>query len=659
MKTGVSFTDMQGTAWTVGQELGRGSFARSFVARSASGREAVVKIALTADDLFGDEAASLAAACSDIVKEQATFMRERHRPWLPDLLGEVELPSGSRGLLIPRYGASLATRLNTSATLLSVLRILTRAAQLCESGVHGNLRAENLLLAEDDRVVLTDPLTPVWLLHADRLRTRSPERPVLRPPEADGHPASMWDTYALCATVYQALLFTPKSNEPRREVRPTPPAAGLDKSTLALLKDKVLARLDQEQGNPRFAPRVADRVKALLDRGLSGQALPSPPYRFEQPAALRERLSDLVDLIDPRVTSVGKVLLSAKAEDDVFGEGEAPAFSTTVTCTEGITQEDLAAGLLVRDLDADGDDDRVPVPDAQYTVKPHPSGRLRFDFTLPELRPGRYTVRIAFAVKDSSREPITADGHFELRPPPGYVPPADEPPPEASALPFPASQRPSLGLEVPRFDEQAGLDDPFPTPIAPSDAGNDGDAPPPVLRGAVAVATDPNIRTNEAELDPPTSEPGASAHGSAVAAVPSIAPSAPTPPPAPAASPRLQVAPSLDHTLEAPSPTPTPAPSVPRGPEPTPAQGYSPGTWESLPSPSAQAPPPLSTGHDDLLDDLPDLGDPLGRPSGLPEPIQRLIHTLRDNPWIAMGVLMAGLVGLLLVTGILFQACAS
>lgn len=654
MKTGVSFTDTQGTAWTVGQELGRGSYARTFVARSASGREAVLKLALDASDLFGDEASNLASICSQIIVEQASFMRERQRPWLPDLLGEVELESGARGLLIPRYAASLATRLRTAVTLLGVLKVLQRAAQCCESGVHGNLRAENLLLADDDRLVLTDPVTPTWRDNAERLLSRSPDRPSLRPPEAGADPSVMWDTYALCATLYQAVIAAPQGNEPRRDERPAPPAEGLDKPTLAHIKDRVLGRLDQEQGNPRFAPRVADRLKALLDRGLSAQWNPSPPYRFGDAATLRERLGDLIDLIDPRVTSVGKVMLASSATDGVFGEGVSPAFSTTVTCTDGITQEDLAAGLLVRDLDADGDDDRVPVPDAQYTVKPHPSGRLRFDFTLPELRPGRYTVRIAFAVKDSDHEPQTTDGHFELRPPPGYVPPADDPPPETAALPFPGGQRPSLGFDAPRFDPPTSPSDAFPTPIAPSDAGDDDDAPPPVLRGAVSIATDPPTSAGR-PVERPRAQPAASVP--AISAVPSISPSSPD---GPASSPGAS-APAAEPTLEAPRTSPQPSPGPERGPDPTPAQGYSPGTWESLPSPAPapRAAPPMSYDLDDPVSDLPPLDAELGSGSGLPAPIQGAFDLLRDNPWIGLAVLFAGLIFLLLLTGILFQACAS
>ena len=74
-------------------------------------------------------------------------------------------------------------------------------------------------------------------------------------------------------------------------------------------------------------------------------------------------------------------MLSSAARDGVFKDGAAPAFSVTVSCSSGTTHEDVATGIRVKDLDASGDS-RIAIPGAQYTVKTHPSGRLRFDFTV-------------------------------------------------------------------------------------------------------------------------------------------------------------------------------------------------------------------------------------------------------------------------------------
>jgi hypothetical protein len=622
MKTGQTVTDSQGVTWTVGQELGRGGVARTFVARSANGREAVLKVALTAADLFGDDADGLAKSCSQIVKDHASAMRDRKRAALPDLVGEVTTADGTAALLMPRFPATLATRLRSATPLAALLETLRRAVEAC-STPHGNLRPENILLAEDGRVVLADPLTPGWLEHGARIDARLGDRKPARPPEATTDLIAGWDAYALCIALFQASMCDPATLESRREDLTPAPTAGLDKSTLARLKDRILARLDHEQANPRFATRAADKLCALLNRGLSLQASPSPPYRFDSTSDLLARLTEIVELVDPKVHAVGKVMLAAGARDNVFGEGMVASFSTTVTVSEGISHEDLAAGLLVRDLDADGDD-RVPVPDAQFTVKPHPSGRLRFDFTLPELRPGRYTVRIAFAVKDSRHEPTTTDGHFELRPPPGYVPPAEDTSTVAAPIPFPgaASRRGSADLDQPRYTPDHD-DAAFPSPIAPSDPGSLedlDDAPPPVLQAAGSPLSGGALQT------PPTLEP-----------LPSISPS----------ESRATDPEAHDRTAEAPS-----AGASHSG---SPASWSGPGTWERLPEPDP-IPDPIGLDHDVGLGDLPSLD------GGLPSqanPFAEIVEKFKDNPWIAMGALVASLVLMLVVLGLVFQSCGS
>jgi hypothetical protein len=675
MKTGQSLTDTQGTTWTVGQELGRGGYARAFVARSATGREAVLKVALEPADLFGDDADSLAQVCSAIVREQAALMREHQRPWLPELLGEIALPGGANGLLMPRFGATLATRLRVAAPLAAVLTAIAKAAEHAAAAPHGNLRPENVLIADDGRVVLSDPLTTSWVQHGPRLEARLGARDGARAPESRGEPTGACDAYALSVALFQAAMATPRDPESRREDLPAAPRDGLDKQALARIKDRVLARLDLEKANPRFAPRLADRLCALLNRGLSQQAAPSPPYRFATAADLHARVQELIDLVAPRVISVGKVLLAPTARDGVFGEAARASFSTTVTVTEGISHEDLAAGLLVRDLDADADD-RVPVPEASFSVKPHPSGRLRFDFTLPEIRPGRYAVRIAFAVKDANSPPVTTDGHFELRPPPGYVPPADDAPAQGAALPFPGaiSGRPRLGLDEPRFDPGGGGEplDPFPTPIAPSDPGSfDGfdDSPPPVLRAGGPIASGRTDSGRDARTDsgrePRTHSRTDSGGDSGQVRSPAPLRASPTLAPAPALAPIPSISPTApdrdplddlgppDRTAEAPR-RGAPPPPPPSGE----ARWGAPGTWEELPGPNIGR-DPMDLGFDPPLADLPPIDDG-GRGRGpFPAALQRALDAIRDNPWIAMGALVAALVALLVLTGVLFQSCAT
>ena len=71
---------------------------------------------------------------------------------------------------------------------------------------------------------------------------------------------------------------------------------------------EALVALSFERANPRFSMRVADKLGAVLNRGLSRQPAPSPPYRFGRTSELTGRLREIRDLIDPRVEAVGKVL---------------------------------------------------------------------------------------------------------------------------------------------------------------------------------------------------------------------------------------------------------------------------------------------------------------------------------------------------------------
>jgi len=249
------------------------------------------------------------------------------------------------------------------------------------------------------------------------------------------------------------------------------PRKGLSKIQLATLRDRALARLKAEGANPRFVNRVAERLGSLLNRGISAEVEPSPPYRFQAAAELRPRVAELAALVHPQVESVGKLLLSAEAKETVFLGGETVAFSVTIGATDGVTDhEHVACGVQIHDLDAE-EENRVPVPEARYTVQTHPSGRMRFGFDIPDLPPGRYRARVAFAVKDSGDEPKTAEGEFEVRPPPGYVPPPEDIPastPQPIAFDERRRARERDAEEVPAADA-------FPTPIAPSSAEADLD----------------------------------------------------------------------------------------------------------------------------------------------------------------------------------------
>ncbi|MEZ4239658.1 MAG: hypothetical protein R3F59_26590 [Myxococcota bacterium] len=440
-------TDSLDRQWVPGTVLGRGTWGRSRIVRDPQGRDAVLKEPLVESDFPADAPLpeEVLAACRTAARQQAELLSEGSEPYLPRLEATVDLGGGRIGLILPRYH-TLQRKLGRGVALGDVVALVHRVANtLAEAGrVHGNLRPSNIVFGERDQPFLADVSTPAVSPHQVRLADLANVRHWL-PPEARNRATvrqdawAMHDTWALCQILHAAVLTEPGTDE--RPATLVLAEGGLDKVALATLKDAALAKLAAEGTNPRFRGRVTDRLGALLSRGLSASWEPSPPYRFSTARDLAERLAEILALLHPRGVAVGRLLLPASAADGVFQGGGELSFSVTVGCTQGISDhEDIVCGLQLVDLDAT-DDPRRPVEDTKIVVQVHPSGRLRFHLSLPAVPPGRYRVRVAFAVKDSGHEPQVASGEFEVRPPPGYVPPRLEP--ERAALPFPGGSRPT------------------------------------------------------------------------------------------------------------------------------------------------------------------------------------------------------------------------
>ncbi len=418
MNPNQTVTDDQDRPWNLGRTVARGSWFRSWHAEGRDGRKALLLAPLAPTDLGGSDA--LATACRKAMVEAASGVRERG---MPEILGKATLDeAGAIGLLIP-VAASLQQRLDAGSTFVGILAALHRAAVLLEGQVHGDLHPDTLQVIPQEgsppEVRFGLPVPRSLWPHLAEL-DRHAHHHGWRPPEAH-RPEPTWDTWALCRMVWLAAATPPGDGTARIEL----PEPGPDKVVLSGLKDKVMARLGHDQTNPRFRARVADRLAVLLNRGLSREHEPSPPYRFSQTGSLAERLVDVMTLVNPHVTDVGRIMLGdgTGKGSEVFESGSPVKVSVSVECSHGQTDhEDLVAGLRLIDQDAPGDG-RVPLGEAKFAVKSHPSGRLRFEFTLPSIAPGRYQVRTAFAVKDSGDEPKVAEGSFTVRPAPGYVPP--------------------------------------------------------------------------------------------------------------------------------------------------------------------------------------------------------------------------------------------
>ena len=619
MRIGDTVTDTKGRSWAIQAHLGRGLWGTTFLVESRSGNRAILKAPLTEED-FTSNHKELAQFCAIAANEQSRLLSGAGHKHLPQLVDTVPLSQDRVALLLPHLGESLAQRLSSNAPVSEIFHALSKVADALTEArpvLHGNLSPNNIFLPPGDQVYLTDVITLGLHNTIDRLKAECPDRIELAPPEGDSVPTTEWDPWALCFIMYVGTL---ESESTRRDTLQKG-AVHIDKLELAATRDRLLGRLKAEDGNPRFMSRVADHVGKVLSRGLSKEVVPSPPYRFASVSELFPRFRAIASLVHPRVENVGQVLLSSAARDGVFKDGAAPSFSVTVGCSGGTTHEDVATGIRVKNLDAKADS-RVPIPGAQYTVKTHPSGRLRFDFSLPNLDPGRYRAKVAFTVKDSGDKPVLSEGRFEVRPPPGYVPPQSEDLSVRGTLQFPTSKAPSSGpmhpdpdMDPPSDASDASI---FPEPIAPSSPG-----------------LTPTIipKTEEAPTGPKP-----------------LAPSAP-----PAA---IQLHPTgLESTGPASTPVSPDFDSIaPRGTSPS-------GSWEPLPSPDvplAAVPPTTANPSADSTQELPVWNQQqTNSKNSIRETFDRLGGFLWQNTTVAFVAILGLLVLFLVFVGILMQSCGT
>lgn len=563
-------TDSLDRPWTLGRALTRTTWSRSWMVESKGGRRAILHAPLGAADLDGSD--SLAALCRTGMG-QVEARLQRKVPGDPELLATVDLGPAGRGLLVP-FSPSVQQRLESGGSLLGALEVVRKATEHLENAgqPHGALHPAELRLGESGELTFGLPL-PVAVVPELGVLEGLAGRRGWRPPEGGDRVLPGFDAWALCSLLWVAGTAPPPGGDVQRARSEAAPV-GPDKVALATLKDRVVARLAHENTNPRFRTRVAERLAALLNRGLSKEHEPSPPYRFDGPTGLRERVVEVLALANPGVEEVGRVILGGDT-GTTFQGGESVRVAVSVACTAALTDhEDLVAGLRLTDLDAPGDG-RVPLAEAKFAVKAHPSGRLRFEFTLPDLTPGRYEVRCAFAVKDSGHEPQVTTGRFEVRPPPGYVPPPEEPGASPISL---ASVQPGSVF--------AGADD---------DDEEDDDA--------ATVKYDADQLRDLLDDVEATSSAGeaSSAHGEIIEGVfprPIAPPTDPDPEPPPPPRPAMEARVELDPPT-APPASVTPFPRTPVRPVPAPPP---PPATDAVAPPLAAVPTPPPTTPSELDD---------------------------------------------------------
>ncbi|MDP6933298.1 MAG: hypothetical protein QGG40_10300, partial [Myxococcota bacterium] len=450
MKTGESVRSGE-RVFQVGQLLGKGLWGKCYVVREEGAGEYVLKVPLSESD-FPEGQGSRAAICNEILLEQGRFLEQSDARGLVPLAGRFQLDDETPALLFPKLASSLERRLASEASLEEILRLtlsVCQTLQLLYNSLkfHGRIHPGNILFSEDGSVHLMDPLTPALARELAQFVDDSPSWHQL-PPEyresPDSPMASAADTYAVSMLIYRSIMTDTDSTGQVPGVL----VAGLDKSGMVALKDRIHNRLKREGANPRFQTRLSDRGAALLHRALSREVSPSPPFRFNRIDEFAGRLEEVHALVHPQVNHVGKVLLNRPPGTTSFNTDEDVLFSCTVACTAGVeSDQEIECGLALHDQ---GTGERLREVASSYTVDRHPTGRFRFAFRIEALDPGAYGIRLAFNIREAKHKPTIAEGEVEVRTAPGYVPPQREPEPQAIPMPprqeevAPPPARPSL-----------------------------------------------------------------------------------------------------------------------------------------------------------------------------------------------------------------------
>ena len=441
MTTGDTVRDGQGATWQVGQFLGRGTWGRSWIIRRESDDVTyVLKTALGPEDFRGEIAGAdaLYAASREAVLEQARLLGEARHPWLPRLEAKLTLGDGQPAYVIPRFADSLEKRLADGLTFSQLVDALVAVARLAQSatGGHGGIKPSNVFFTERGEIFLADAATPAVHRNLFRFVAANAATAAWYPPEyTESATDTAWspgaDAWGLAMMLWRGAVGG--------DIAPNPPRQGLDKAAQVALRDRLTDRMKTEDSNPRFHGRFSERVAVLIARALSREAAPSPPFRFPRLDELTTRLEEVGALIRPSVSQVGKVLLDRPANKPWFSTDEDIAYTCTVGTSAGVEgPEEIGVGLAVFDLDQD---ERLKELDLAYTVDKHPgaygpTARWRFSFRIKGLGPGRYRIRIAFAIRDSGQPPTTAETEVTVTAAPGWVP-KGEATPEAAAIPFP------------------------------------------------------------------------------------------------------------------------------------------------------------------------------------------------------------------------------
>ena len=620
MQTGDVIRDAHGRSYQVGPLLGRGLVGKTYLVRQEdNGAEFTMKCPLAREDFRDDTPAGqdLIEACRDTMLETGRLLEDGLHAFLPPLQTRFTTADGTPVLVLPRYTTNMEERLSQGCSFAEVLETLIQVARHLISlsgdwGPHGNLRPGNVLMNDRGDVFLTDPATEAHRRARTRLsaisRDGNPYLPpeVLRGPGVDPRSSGI-DTYAIGMMLYRAIA-TPRDGNPDGRGQPVLPREGLEKHDLLEIKTRTEERLREEDSNPRFHSRLAERVAAFLNRAISREVHPSPPFRFRQMDEVLKRLEQILLLIRPEIASVGKLILTRPPSSDVFEAGEDVAFTVGVMPTAGIDDHDeVSCGLAVFNSETEQRLRDVP---CSYTVDRQPTGRFRFVFKVHDLAPARYVIRAAFAIRESGHPPVTAEAALEVRAGPGYVPPAasEDRHSNPGVIPLKRDDAPDTAVtEIGRAPQ-------------PAEA--------PVARELLSSAPMSSAPVSSA---PVSSAPVAAHAGGAPSAELASPISRGNPLPAP--PPKLPERPLPAPVATQPPPqviAPTPAPSDPPMPDPV----VDSGAWMDLPPPgmvNAEELPDFMAPRDSDDDEVTSSG---AGPSD--NPLTRFVDMIRGDSYLAL-----------------------
>ncbi len=467
--------DANGATYRIGTLLGRGLFANTYTARSENGADVVVKRSLGPQD-FPESSSHLVKLSRAVMDEQWQLLSRRPSAYILAPTHHFISETGRYCLVYPRNDHSIRQHIGQVRSYPELLRTLVNCVQALKrlpSGLlpHGNIHPNNIFW-DGKNIQFMDPLTPLLRLHhAEFLQAKGPT--AFTPPEykSKRHKKGNWDaqvgndTYALCLLLMGRLL---KGSE--AEVTST----GLSKLLSNNLEQSIQLLIQENpSSNAHFHKRVLRQSLRLLDRGLSIEPSPSPPYRFTNLEDFQSRLQDIIDFSNPSVSKVGPILFGGPLGKGTFEIEDNIGFSCSIHTTPTLEDhDDITTGTILVDLDRNGE--RVDGYDLWVDVSRLNGGRLRFQFEIQGVPPGNYGLFIGFRVNGSVATPKDVYAELSVTAPAGYSPDVPAVPPKT--LKFPTTT-PSHRKDEGGEDEGVSHSNTNPnTPISvstPDDESND------------------------------------------------------------------------------------------------------------------------------------------------------------------------------------------